>query len=55
MIPKSGAFYNSVLKRTPTYMAFIVAGAITFEWAVNTAVDKVWDAKNKGVRWYSDC
>lgn len=40
--------YNIFFKRTSTYVAFVVAGAIGAEYAITTVVNNYWDDVNKG-------
>jgi hypothetical protein len=42
-------FYRVFFKSTPFYVAYVVAGAIAFEYAVDTGINKVWDKNNQGV------
>ncbi len=41
--------YNTLFARTSNYVAFLVAGAIGVEYAIDGVVEGYWDTKNKGV------
>ena len=45
-----GTFYKLVMKRTSTYMFFILFGAITMEAVGGSILDGIWRINNSGVR-----
>ena len=41
--------YNVLFKKSSSYVAFVVAGAIAAEFAIDQGIEAAWDFHNKGV------
>ncbi|XP_055835591.1 cytochrome b-c1 complex subunit 9 [Solanum dulcamara] len=44
-------FYRLVMRRTPVYVTFVIAGALLGERAVDYGVKKLWERNNVGKRY----
>uniref|UniRef100_A0A0V0GL53 Complex III subunit 9 n=1 Tax=Solanum chacoense TaxID=4108 RepID=A0A0V0GL53_SOLCH len=42
-------FYRLVMRRTPVYVTFVIAGALLGERAVDYGVKTLWEKNNVGV------
>ncbi|KAJ3089590.1 hypothetical protein HK102_005996 [Quaeritorhiza haematococci] len=43
--------YNTVFRRSSTFVLGIFGSAFAFELAFDSASDKIWDSLNKGRQW----
>ncbi|EDO47439.1 predicted protein [Nematostella vectensis] len=43
--------YNSLFRRSSTFLFTIVVGAVLFERAFDEGLDRVWEKRNEGKLW----